>query len=75
MPGVAKEQIFRLTTAVTPFRCPLCQFTTYGGSSSAFNDVSNHILREHKLKCLHVGQETHWSGDEPSHSTVIVFGK
>lgn len=59
MPALAKEQMIRLSTGVTPFACPICQYTTYGGTSSAFNDVCNHILLQHKLSCLHVGQETH----------------
>ena len=67
--------MFRLSTGATPFARPICQYTTYGGTSSAFNDVCNHILQQHRLRCLHVGQETHASGDTPWHDTVAVFGK
>jgi hypothetical protein len=75
MPIVAKEQMYRISTNER-VDCPVCQFTTYGGDAVAFSDVCNHILREHGLKCLHVGQETtSGSNGGPYHYTVAVFGK
>ncbi len=62
---------------VVPSRSPVPSVSTptYGGTSSAFNDVCSHILQQHKLRCLRVGQETHASGDTPWHDTVALFGK
>jgi hypothetical protein len=75
MPIIAKERMYRLSTNET-VACPICGFTTYGGDEVAFSDVSNHILQEHKLKCLHVGQESRLSDSGGlAHSTVAVFGK
>ena len=74
MPVIAKQQIFRLSTNEN-IRCPICDYTTYAGNELAFNDVCNHLLQEHKLKCLHVGQETRSSESGPWHSTVAVFGR
>jgi hypothetical protein len=74
MPVVAEEEMFRLSTDER-IECPVCQFTRYGGDTLAFSDVCNHILKEHNLKCLHVGQETTSGENGPSHHTVAVFGK
>jgi len=75
MPIVAKEEMYRISTDET-VDCPVCEFIVYSGSSVAFSDVCNHILQVHKLKCLHVGQETTSGGNgEPRHHTVAVFGK
>jgi hypothetical protein len=74
MPVVAKQEMYRLSTDGT-LVCPISGFTTYNGDSVAFNDVCNHILSEHKLKCLHVGQETHHGDHGPWHDTIAVFGK
>lgn len=75
MPIAAKQVMYRLSTNES-IRCPICQFTTYGGDTLAFDDVCNHIIKEHKLHCLHVGQETSRNNDgHPWHSTVAIFGK
>jgi hypothetical protein len=74
MPILAKDQMFRVSTGEA-IKCPVCEYTTYGGDPVAFSDVCNHILQKHKLKCLHVGQETTLGTEEPYHSTVAVFGK
>jgi hypothetical protein len=75
MPIAAKEVMYRVTTVV-PVECPICQFTTFGGSEVAFNDVCNHIITAHGLPCLHVGQES-FDGNygKPWHATVAVFGR
>jgi hypothetical protein len=75
MPIAAKECIYRISTNET-VDCPLCDyFPPYNGSATAFGPVCNHIIQEHKLKCLHVGQETTSGENGPWHSTVAVFGK
>ena len=75
MPAAAKEVIVRISTNET-ISCKLCDYTPYGGSSAAFDDVCNHLMNEHGLACLHVGQETTHGGDGlPWQSTVAVFGK
>jgi hypothetical protein len=75
MPVLAKQIIRRISTNET-VSCKLCDFTPYGGSGAAFDDVCNHLMKEHGLKCLHVGQETtHGTDSQPWHSTVAVFGK
>lgn len=74
MPILAKQEMFRLSTNERVL-CPLCRYTKFDGSPGAFNDVSNHILQEHKLKCIHVGQETTRDDGQIYHHTVAVFGK
>ena len=75
MQAAAKEIIIRISTNET-VSCRLCEFNPYGGSSVAFEDVCNHLMKDHGLICLHVGQETtHGPGGHPWHSTVAVFGK
>ncbi len=74
-PAVAKEILVRVSTNET-VTCRLCDFTPHNGTSAAFEDVCNHLMKEHGLACLHVGQETvHGPGGNPWHSTVAVFGK
>jgi hypothetical protein len=76
VPIAAKDVMYRITTALLPIDCPICHYTTYGGSSAAFNDVCNHLLTEHKLPCLHVGQETDMDSDGKLHqSTAAIFGR
>ena len=73
MQAAAKEIIIRISTNER-VSCRLCDFTPYDGSSVAFEDVCNHVMKEHGLVCL--GQETtHGPGGGPWHSTVAVFGK
>ena len=75
MPAIAEEQMFRLSTDET-VACPICGYQTHGGSVVAFGEVCTHILQEHKLKCLHVGQETYRASDgSPFHYTVAIFGR
>ena len=52
--------------------CPLCDIELDG--IHKFEDCCNHLLHDHELKCVHVGQETYGLG-EPYHCTVAVFGK
>ena len=44
MQAAAKEIIIRISTNET-VSCRLCDFTPYGGSSVAFEDVCNHLMR------------------------------
>ena len=75
MPAVAKEVIIRISTNETVM-CRLCDFTPSSGSPVAFEEVCNHLMKEHSLECLHVGQETtSGPGGHPWHSTVALFGK
>jgi hypothetical protein len=75
MQAAAKETIIRISTNETA-SCRLCNFTPYRGSPVAFEDVCNHLIKEHGLQCLHIGQETtHGPGGNPWHSTVAVFGR
>jgi len=40
-----------------------------------FDESCNHLMQQHNLKCLHVGQETSYDNNgKPWHSTVAVFG-
>jgi hypothetical protein len=39
-----------------------------------FEDLCNHILKDHGLKLLHIGQEGHSDGTHAFFETVAVFG-
>ena len=74
MPPIATEFIVYVSTNVGR-RCPFQDCDTHLGLNQ-FEESCNHLLQQHGLKCLHVGQETSGLGvDEPFHSTVAVFGK
>jgi hypothetical protein len=71
MPTLASKIIATINTNIGS-SCPLCRTFLDG---SQFDECCNHLLKKHKLKCLHVGQET--SRDNEGHlcySTVAVFG-
>ena len=52
--------------------CPICDFSLDG--IQRFEESCNHLLREHALRCLHVGTETHPGPDgKPWHITVASF--
>lgn len=74
--AVAKEVMYWISTNGS-IRCPLCDFNPpYGPlSTAAFAPMATHIMEEHGLPCLHVGQETEQGSDGPVHATVAVFGK
>jgi hypothetical protein len=56
-------------------QCPLCRNADLDGIKG-FEAACNHLLQGHKLKRLHVGQETINDQDgKPWHTTVAVFGK
>ncbi len=74
MPVVARQLMVRLSTDEA-VACPICGFTTHQGEARAFGDVSTHILQEHQLVCIHVGQETVQGLMGPWQTTVAVFGK
>jgi hypothetical protein len=74
MPPVAKDLIVYLKTGIGE-RCPIagCNFLLGG---EKFQQSCNHLLQEHGLNCLHVGQETNRdSNGELWQHTVAVFGK
>jgi hypothetical protein len=50
--------------------CPLCD-----EQLMPFERACNHLLQEHHLKCLHIGQQTESSDYGPWHDTVAVFGE
>ena len=73
MQPAAKEIIVRVSTNET-LSCRLCDFAPdlYDAGSAGFEEICNHLMREHGLHCLHVGQET--AHGPPWHSTVAVLG-
>lgn len=74
MPVLAKEVLVKVTTGIGT-RCRFCD-TFLDGSRERFEDSCEHLMKEHGLKCLHVGQETDRDDEgKPWHNTVAVFGK
>ena len=72
MPKIASQVIARVSSDVSG-GCPLCNTRLDG--TEKFADACNHLMQAHKLKCLHVGQETSADADgKPWHSTVAIFG-
>jgi hypothetical protein len=51
----------------------LCRGVSLGGDD--FEKGCNHLIQEHGMKCLHVGQESDEGDDGLWHFTVAVFGK
>jgi hypothetical protein len=73
MPPIASEFIIYISTHEEK-PCPMeaCDFWLGRG----FEESCNHLLRDHGLPCLHIGQETRRDNSgNPSHRTVAVFGK
>jgi hypothetical protein len=73
MPAIATKQIVSVRSD-TGAPCPLCAGTRLDGHND-FDKACNHLMKDHGLKCLHVGQETHGDEDKPWYSTVAVFGR
>jgi len=73
MPKLASKIIITVSSNVGA-GCPLCNDFFMG--LEKFDESCNHLMQQHKLKCLHVGQETSHDNDgKPWHSTVAVFGR
>jgi len=74
MPVLAKESVVHVSTSVgRPCRINGCGFFL---GLDKFQESCNHLIQQHGLKCLHVGQETSHDNDgKPWQSTVAVFGK
>ena len=71
----AASQIIMRVSSNEMRQCPLCRQTDLDGIKN-FEAACNHLLQTHKLKCLHIGQETTEDRDgKPWQSTVAVFGK
>ena len=73
MPPIATEFMAYVNTN-EGLRCPIsgCSVSV----PERFEKLCNHLIQEHGLKCLHVGQETAPGSDgKPWQSTVAVFGK
>lgn len=64
----AKKLIVRIVSG-EPRTCPLCDESLEG-----FEESCNHLLQVHKLKFLHIGQETE-DVDKGLQNTVAVFGQ
>ncbi len=67
---IAKELIIRISSGEGR-PCPIC----YDEQLDTFETSCEHLLKVHKLKCLHVGQETEAADLGPWQNTVAVFGK
>lgn len=65
-----KEFVARVVSG-EEWNCPLCT----GIPSMTFVDACNHLLKIHKLKCLHIGQETEGTDRGLFHSTAATFGR
>ena len=73
--AVLASEIIVMVSSNGDRQCPLCHDFSLDGTKD-WEESCNHLLREHGLKCLHVGQETAPSFDgSPYHNTVAVFGK
>lgn len=74
MPTLAKEQMVRVRSDEGR-SCPLCSRHS-AMADNHFEVFSNHLLKDHSLKCLHVGQETIKDREGNLRQvTVAVFGK
>jgi hypothetical protein len=67
----ASEIIVRVSSGEEALPCPLCPEFKLDN----FEEACAHLLQVHKLKCLHVGQETEPADKGPWQNTVAVFGK
>jgi hypothetical protein len=71
MPKIASKIIARVSSDESG-ACPLCDFLLDGIHN--FDAACNHLMQEHKLACLHVGQQTSHEDTGLWHCTVAVFG-
>ena len=73
MPKLASKIIVSVSSNIGA-GCPLCNSNFFLGLEK-FDESCNHLMQQHNLKCLHVGQETSYDNNgKPWHSTVAVFG-
>jgi hypothetical protein len=66
--SVVKKVIVRIVSGDSR-TCPLCDQSLEG-----FEESCNHLLQVHKLKCLHIGQETE-DVNRGLQNTVGIFGR
>ena len=69
-----KDLIIRISTE-SMGGCPLCSGHWLGGKDR-FDESCSHLMKQHGLRCLHVGQESGVDGqDRLWQFTVAVFGR
>jgi hypothetical protein len=73
-PMATTEFIIRVSTNESR-KCPFDGCDVVLDAMEMFENSCNHMLQDHQLVCLHVGQETVDTDDGPYQTTVAVFGR